>query len=342
MGKHSKRGGAQDNGQKQQQREINFERRVDANGVTNPKYIDLLDVDPPIAGQSFCLLSFLSPEKILKDKEMFYFSAFLNKWDFAKSMEKFSQFLNFVSFKYKIPFEDLMKDYEEFIKDERANLINNTLEDEYKTYLDHNEERLEKEFNAEHNFQTSTRGIKFRGAFPSQAEAELRSKMLRERDPNHDIYTGECGVWMPWDPEAYKTGRVEYMEEELNQLAHNKNKNEENAKTAFEQRIKETRQKAMEDNVKKAEKSGNVLTQTINEEGKLVSIANMNTQERALKEKQQSTATASGDGETESEYENISVADIRNELFDGENIVLGKSDNGRSELISGPFAQKKA
>jgi hypothetical protein len=341
MGKHSKRGNAQENGQKQQQREINFERRVDANGVTNPKYIDLLDVDPPIAGQSFCLLSFLSPEKILKDKEMFYFSAFLNKWDFAKSMEKFSQFLNFVSFKYKIPFEDLMKDYEEFIKDERANLINNTLEDEYKTYLDHNEERLEKEFNAEHNFQTSTRGIKFRGAFPSQAEAELRSKMLRERDPNHDIYTGECGVWMPWDPEAYKTGRVEYMEEELNQLAHNKNKNEENAKTAFEQRIKETRQKAMEDNIKKAEKSGNVLTQTINEEGKLVSIANMNTQERALKEKQQSSGSAA-DGETEGEYENISVADIRNELFDGENIVLGKSDNGRSELISGPFAQKKA
>jgi hypothetical protein len=338
MGKHSKRGNAQENGQKQ--REINFERRVDANGVTNPKYIDLLDVDPPIAGQSFCLLSFLSPEKILKDKEMFYFSAFLNKWDFAKSMEKFSQFLNFVSFKYKIPFEDLMKDYEEFIKDERANLINNTLEDEYKTFLDHNEERLEKEFNTEHNFQTSTRGIKFRGAFPSQAEAELRSKMLRERDPNHDIYTGECGVWMPWDPEAYKTGRVEYMEEELNQLAHNKNKNEENAKTAFEQRIKETRQKAMEDNIKKAEKSGNVLTQTINEEGKLVSIANMNTQERALKEKQQ--ATSSADGDTEGEYENISVADIRNELFDGENIVLGKSDNGRSELISGPFAQKKA
>ena len=337
MGKHSKRGKAQETEQSQQ-KSINFERRVNANGETNPKYIDLLDVDPPIAGQSFCLLSFLSPDKILKDKEMFYFSAFLNKWDFAKSMEKFSQFLNFVSFKYKISFEDLMKDYEEFIKDERANLINNTLEDEYKTYLDHNEERLEKEFNAEHNFQTSTRGIKFRGAFPSQAEAELRSKMLRERDPHHDIYTGECGVWMPWDPEAYKTGRVEYMEEELNQLAHNKNKNEENAKTAFEQRIKETRQKAMDENIKKAEKSGNVLTQTINEEGKLINIANMNTQERALKEKQQQEKSK---GDTDDcDYENISVADIRNELFDGENIILGKSDNGLSKLISGPFAKK--
>jgi hypothetical protein len=347
MGKHSKRSKAQESSEKQ----INFERRTTENGEPNPKYVDLLDVDPPIAGQSFCLLSFLSPEKILKEKEMYYFSAFLNKWDFAKSMEKFSQFLNFVSFKYKISFEDLMKDYEEFIKDERPNLINNTLEDEYKTYLDHNEERLEKEFNVEHNFQTATRGIKFRGAFPSQAEAELRSKMLRERDPHHDIYTGECGVWMPWDPEAYKTGRVEYMEEELNALAQNKAKNEANAKTAFEQRIKETRQKAMEENIKKAEKSGNVLTQTINEDGQLVSIANMNTQERGLKEKALKASNDSKekdkedesnqDSHKDSDYENISVADIRNELFEGENIVVGKSDNGQSELISGPFATSK-
>jgi hypothetical protein len=325
MGKNSKHGKAPGQGQQTQpdaKKEINFERRVHANGEVNSKYIDLLDVDPPIAGQSYCLLSFLSPEKILKQKEMFYFSAFLKKWDFAKSMEKFSQFLNFVSFKYKISFEDLMKDYEEFIKDERANLVNNTLEDEYKTYLDHNEDRLEKEFNVAHNFQTSTRGIKFRGAFPSQAEAELRSKMLRERDPNHDIYTGECGVWMPFDPEAYKTGRVEYMEEELNQLAHNKNQNEANAKTAFEQRIKETRQQAMEENIKKAEKSGNVLTQTINAEGKLVNITNMNTQERALLAQSQETSAA------DSEYEHISVANIRNELFEGENVVMGKSGKG--------------
>ena len=314
---------------KQQKRvptkEINFERRTTKNGAPNPKYVDLLDVDAPIAGQAFCLLSFLSPEKILKQKEVYYFSAFLKKWDFAKSMEKFSQFLNFVSFKYKISFEDLMKDYEEFIKEERPNLVNDSVEGEYATYLDHNEERLEKEFNMEHNFQTSTRGIKFRGVFPSLQEAELRSKMIREKDPHHDIYTGECGVWMPWEPEAYKTGRVEYMEEELNQLAHNKNKSEVNAKNAFEQRIKESKRQAMEDNVKKAEKSGNVLSQTIDESGELIGISNMNTQELKLK---------SQDGDS------ISVADIRSELFEGGNVVMGKSDNGRSQLLSGPFAEQ--
>ena len=39
------------------------------------------------------------------------------------------------------------------------------------------------------------------------------------------------------------------------------------------------------------------------------------------------------------ENETISVADIRNELFEGENIVTGETDHGRSELISCPFVE---
>jgi hypothetical protein len=126
---------------------------------------------------------------------------------------------------------------------------------------------------------------------------------------------------MPWDPEAYKTGRVEYMEEELNQLMHEKKKNETNAKTAFEQRVKETKQKAIDDNKKNADKHGNVLTQDIDTEGNLIGVS-ATSQEKAL------TSTS----------ETISVADIRSELFDGENVVVGKTDYGRSELVSGPFA----
>ena len=38
--------------------------------------------------------------------------------------------------------------------------------------------------------------------------------------------------------------------------------------------------------------------------------------------------------------ENISTADICSELFEGDNIVVGKSDNGQSQLVSGPFANK--
>ena len=301
----------------------NFEKKI-KNGKQNPKYVDLLEEDNPIAGQKFVCVSFVSPEKIVKQKDVFFFQEFLKKWDFNKSMEKFVQFLNFISYKNNLVFEDVFKDFKDFCKEEGELLSQSSMEDDYKTFVDNNEEELEKTFGILHNFQTSTRGLKIRGVYPTIEEAEIRCKMLREIDPNHDVFVGPVGLWMPWEPEAYKTGRVEYMEEELNQLMHEKVKNETNAKTAFDQRVKETKQKAIEENIKNAEKSGNVLTQTIDDKGNLIGINNVNTQEKTLKQ----------------ETNTISVADIRSELFDGENIVVGKSDYGQSELVSGPFSKK--
>lgn len=302
-----------------------FERKLQFNGKPNPKYVDLLEEDKPLAGQKFACVSFVSPEKILKQKEIFFFEEFLKKWDLNKSMEKFVQFLNFASFKYKLTFDDVMKDFQDFITEEKDTITASTLADDYKTFVDKNEEELEKSFSIAHNFQTHTRGIKIRGSYPSIEEAELRCKMLREIDPHHDVYVGPVGLWMPWEPEAYKTGRVEYMEEELNKLMSEKSKSEENAKNAFEQRLKETKKKAIEDNIKNAEKSGNTLTQTIDDAGNLIGVGLANTQEKML----------AGKGSE------ISVADIRSELFEGENIIVGKSDNGQSQLLSGPFAFKK-
>ena len=300
-----------------------FEKKI-VDGKNNPKYIDLLEEDKPLSGQKFVCVSFVSPENILKQKQLFYFEEFLKKWDFNKSMEKFLQFLNFISFKYNMSFEDITNDFKDFVKDEKDVLAKSNMDDDFKTFVDNNEEKLDKKFGISHNFQTSTRGLKIRGSYPTMEEAELRCKMLREIDPNHDILVGPVGMWMPWEPEAYKTGRVEYMEEELNQLMHEKSKNETNAKSAFDQRVKETKQKAIEENIKNAEKSGNALTQTIDEQGNLIGVNNATSQDFALKEN-----------------ENISSADICMELFEGDNIVVGKTDNGRSELVSGPFANKK-
>jgi hypothetical protein len=305
-----------------------FERKLDSQNNVNTKYVDLLEEDKPIAGQKFACISFVSPEKIIKQKEIFYFEEFLKKWDINKSMEKFVQFLNFISYKYHLSFDDISNDFKEFVKEEKDELAKSSMEDDYKTFLDNNEEELDKLFGMNHGFQTSTRGIKIRGVYPSMEEAEIRCKLLREIDPNHDVFVGPVGLWMPWDPEAYKTGRVEYMEEELNQLMHEKQKNEANAKQNFEQRVKETKQKAIEENIKKAEKSGNTLTQSIDDVGNLIGINNMSTKESSFTN-------------NDVDSETITAADIRAELFEGENIVVGKSDYGQSELVSGPFALKK-
>lgn len=272
--------------------------------VQEKKQVDLLDEDKPIANQKFVCISFVSPEKIIENKNAFFFEEFLKSWDLNKSVEKFNQFVNFISYKYNLDLKSLSEDLSEFCKEENNKLYNTSVFDEYKTYLDNNEERLESEFNAKNDFQTSTRGIKIRGTFPTQKEAEMRAKLLREIDPNFDVFVGPVGLWMPWEPEAYKTGRVEYLEQELNDLMAKKKENEDKAKDYFEQRVKDSKKKAIEENIALAKETGNKLTQSINEQGNLVGVSELNTQENALKERG-----------------TVTIDEVKTELFEGDNII---------------------
>lgn len=249
-----------------------FEKRLLSNGKENPKYIDLLDEDPPIAGFKYVGLSFVSPEKILKQRELFLFEQFVKEWDFTKSMTKFNDFLQFISHKFSLNVEEIMNDFNEFVNEEKEVLKKSTLEDDYKGFIDKNEEKLNNMFNKEHNFQTSVRGLKIRAHGSTQEEVEMKCKQIRENDPNHDIFVGPVGTWIPWDPEPYKTGRVEYMEEELNQLHAEKVKSELKAKELFDTRIREAKRKAIEENIKKAKQTGNVLTQNLDENDNLIGV----------------------------------------------------------------------
>ena len=100
--------------------------------------------------------------------------------------------------------------------------------------------------------------------------------MLRQTDENHDVYVGPVGIWLPFHPEAYKTGNVQYLEKELNDLMHEKKKNEEKAKLEFDTRVKNSKLEAIKENMEKASENNNKLSQTINEKGELISIENMN------------------------------------------------------------------
>jgi len=299
-------------------------------GTVNPKYVDLLDEDKPIAGQKFACLSFISPEHIIKQREHFFFQAFVEHWDIHKSSEKFLQFLSFVSYKYGVKFDKLTEDFQQFKETEKEVIAKTDILDDYKTFLDLNEERLEEEFGAKHEFQTSVRGLKVRGVFPSQKEAELRCKMLREVDPHHDVFVGPVGLWVPFHPEAYKTGRVEYMEDTLNQLMNEKKKNEEQAKTEFDKRVKEAKQKAIDENKALAAKSGNKLTQTLNEQGELVGVAQTQGTDFAV--------------DADEAAEGVTLDDVRKQLFSAENVVLHpeRSDRGLSSLVNVPEADADA
>ena len=283
---------------------------MSAKSKNSQGYVDALEEDKPINGQKFVCMSFISPEDIIKQREMFFFENFVKHWDFAKSMEKYVQFMNFISHKYELPFDSLVDDLKEFTDSEKDNLIQNGIEGEYKTFLEQHEDQLQQEFGKRNEFQTSVRGIKIRGTYPTMEEAELRCKMIRDVDPHFDVYVGQVGMWIPFHPNAYKTGRVEYLEEELNQLMQEKIKNERSAKQEFDKRVKESKRKAIDENIKLAQVNNNTLTQTIDQEGNLVGIKNMNTQETAL------NRLRAGD--------EVSVDDVKKELFDGENIIPDK------------------
>ena len=287
------------------------------------EYVDLLDEDKPISGQKYVCLSFISPEHHIKNKNLFYFEKFLANFEFKKTFEKYTQFLHFLSYKYNLDFNKLTKDMEEFVEEEKDKLFLTTIDDEYKSFWDIKEEDLQKEYNKLHEFQTNTRGIKVRGVFGSQEEAELRCKFLRDADPNHDVYVGGVGIWMPFHPEAYKTGRVEYLEKDLNELMAQKKKNDEISKEQFKERVKESKRKAIQENIAKAEKEGNKLMQTIDEEGNLINADRMDIPGKNL-------LFGDGDGD------DVSTADLRKELFEAQDVIVGKQENndhGLSQIL---------
>lgn len=279
------------------------ENTKDSAPKVSRQFVDLLDEDRPIASQKFTCISFISPENILKDKNLYYFKEFIKNREQTKEIERFTQYLNFLSMKYNLKFDDLMDNFKQFLTSEKDKINDSTIHDDYKNFVDEHEERLQNEFNIANDFQTNVRGIKVRGSFPTMEEAEMRCKMLREVDPYHNVYVGPVGIWMPWEPEAYKTGRVEYLEEELNKLMHEKHKNDGEAKKNFEQRLLESKRKAIEENKKNSVITGNKLTQDVDKKGNLVG-----------------TSVSTVENQLNAKNGKVGEDDVRS-LFDSDNII---------------------
>jgi hypothetical protein len=163
--------------------------------------------------------------------------------------------------------------------------------------------------------------------------------MLREVDPNHDVFVGPVGLWVPFHPDAYKTGRVEYMEETLNQLMAEKKKNEEQAKTEFDKRVKDTKTKAIQENMKLAKESGNKLTQMLAKDGETLIDAKPRDDAKGDSGAGASVGDGIGGGiwndADESSSISMTVDEMRKELFEGDDVVMDKnSDHGLSRLTS--------
>lgn len=186
---------------------------ADSNDKPQEIVEDYLEVDNPIPGQNYVCMSFVSPEEVIADRHVFMVNAFL---------------------------KTIAKNYD---------LDEKTIQEKYKDFLYLNEDKLVDEYSKAHNFQTSVRGVKIRGTYDTLPEAQRRAKLLQKTDPVHNVFVGQVGYWLPWDPQPHKVAKQEYAEKELNELIHKYEENQEARKIAFNKRV----EREMEEAKKKSE-----------------------------------------------------------------------------------------
>ena len=221
--------------------------------MSNTEREDFLNEDVEIPGQKVVLLSFLSPEKVLAKKDLFFFDTFLKQYEFkmrvrnlegylATTIRTINNKLDAQAIEFdkqdlsgcadlcrnsRVRIDTVMDGLQTFIKENEKDMKDSKLKEAYDDFVYTNKTKLEEQFSEKNEFRTSVRGLKVRGVYGSRAEAEARSKKLQRNDQIHNIFLGEVGKWLPWDPEPTEVGEQEYAEEQLNTLMKKYKDNEE-------------------------------------------------------------------------------------------------------------------
>ena len=192
---------------------------------------DYLDIDPPINGQNYVCLSFVSPEDVIEDRHAFNVSKYLQS--IAKSEGK--------------DFDKLMSQYNDF------------------TYK--HEDALQKEFDERNQFKTSVRGVKIRGVYQSKQEAEMRASKLHKSDSNFHVFVGQVGYWLPWNPCADKIEDETFADTQLNELMTKYKENNVNKDIFYEEQKRDKIKAAQEERLRaEKEKKAQESLENVSEE----------------------------------------------------------------------------
>ena len=203
--------------------------------VKDDKKIDYLEVDSAIPGQNYVCMSFLSPESLMQEKEAF----------------KCVKFLQSYCKEQKLKFDEVYGKYKDFT---------------YKY-----EDKLQRDFDEQNDFQTSLRGIKVRGVFDTRQAADDHAKKLSTRDSSFHVFIGQVGYWLPWDPNADKVEGEHFQNSQLNDMMEKYQENNVN-KDIFYEEQKRDKIKAAQEEVrikeekKKKEKEASEKLKDVSEE----------------------------------------------------------------------------
>lgn len=109
-------------------------------------------------------------------------------------------------------------DLEAHVKANLSDFKESKIQEAWDAFMLAHRQRLEDEFHKSNGFKTSIYGLKVRGAYPTQDQAAVRARSLQKKDPYHNVYVGEVGEWMPWDPAPEEVDEQEYPLDQLNTL----------------------------------------------------------------------------------------------------------------------------
>lgn len=141
----------------------------------------------------------------------------------------------------------------------------------------------------------SVRGLKVRGVYGTRQEADNRAKELQKVDPDFNVFVGEVGKWLAWDPDPNDVQDSVYQEKELNDLMKGYKDSLEKAKQVQKER--------KDDMIKQAAKEEQTKAKNSNEE-------RLNkAKDRLRKKLEAKNAGKEVDGNENGEDEEIEVGD---------------------------------
>jgi hypothetical protein len=198
--------------------------------MSEEKKTDYLDVDDAIPGQNYVCLSFLSPETLIQNKEAFKCVKFLQSY--CKDQ--------------KLKFDEVYGKYQDFV---------------YKY-----EDKLQRDFDEQNNFQTSMRGLKVRGVYDTREAAEQKAKSLSLKDSAFHTFIGQVGYWLPWDPNADKVADEVFQNSQLNDMMEKYQENNVNRDIFYEEQKREKLKAAAEERIKAEKEKKELQNKDVSDE----------------------------------------------------------------------------
>lgn len=239
----------------------NNPNNVIANQISNGKSVnndnldigkDYLTVDKPIPGQTYVCLSFINPEDVIVQKDLwkcfkFHNHIFTSLGKYIGNMFEKLDDQDEITHKDVLEISNKIKKMHDVYRSEYNDWL-----DMYKNYELEYGQKDDEEFDKQNDFRTSVRGVKIRGVYATHEEASARAAYLQKMDNTMHIFVAPVGYWLPVnaDPDKLSIEDQQYAEKELNELMHafaeNSKKKDIYYKDQTRQRIKKTEEEVIE------------------------------------------------------------------------------------------------